>query len=216
MFSLPRLECNEALLNLLQVFLEPQASSGVDSTLRDYADAVKTLVRLTLNDSEQFHLTIRQAANLSDKRTGAILFAVIGGKLSEGLIFSDELAPEVIVIGLPFANNNSPELQERMRYRYANEVEKRVGKKRHPGAKDAASELYENIIGRVIHHRMDWTSLILVDQRYYSASIQNKLPAWIRDDVTVCDGFGQTVKDLGRFYRERKQSHFPQGAAGSK
>jgi len=189
------------------VFLEPQASSGVDSTLRDYADAVKTL-----------------ATNPLDKRTGALLFAVIGGKLSEGLNFSDELARAVVVVGLPFANKNSPELQERMRY--VNEVEKRVGKKRLPGAKDAASELYENMcmsavnqsIGRAIRHRMDWASLILVDQRYCSANIQNKLPAWIRDGVTVCDGFGQTMKHLGRFYRERKQSQFqlPQGSAGSK
>ena len=31
-------------LELLQVFLEPQTSSGVESTLREYADAVKTLV----------------------------------------------------------------------------------------------------------------------------------------------------------------------------
>ena len=56
---------------------------------------------------------------------------------------------------------------------------------------------------------MDWASLILVDRRYSSASIQNKLPAWIRDDIAVCDGFGQTMKDLSRFYRERKQSGIP-------
>ncbi|KAN0087763.1 Helicase C-terminal domain containing protein [Tylopilus felleus] len=185
------------------VFLEPQDSNGVESTLRQFADAVKTLVRLK---------NASRSIDVSDKRTGAILFAVVGGKLSEGLNFSDELARAVIVIGLPFANKNSPELQERMRY--ANEVEKKLGTKRHPGSKDAASELYENMcmsavnqsIGRAIRHRTDWASLILVDRRYCSASIQNKLPAWIRDGVSVCDGFGQTMKQLSQFYRERKQS----------
>ncbi|KAF8133448.1 DNA repair helicase [Boletus edulis] len=177
------------------VFLEPQDSSGVESTLREYADAVKTL-----------------STDVSNKKTGAILFAVIGGKLSEGLNFSDELARAVIVIGLPFANKNSPELQERMRY--ANEVEKRLGNKRHPGTKDAAAELYENMcmsavnqsIGRAIRHRMDWASLVLVDRRYCSENVQNKLPAWIRDGVAVCDGFGQAMKHLSQFYRERKQT----------
>ncbi|KAG9315576.1 DNA helicase chl1, partial [Chiua virens] len=178
------------------VFFEPQASSGVESTLRGYADAVKGL---------------GLPADMSGKKPGAILFAVVGGKLSEGLNFSDDLARAVVVVGLPFANKNSPELQERMRY--ATEVEKKHGNKRPPGGKDAASELYENMcmsavnqsIGRAIRHRLDWASLILVDRRYSSSSIRNKLPAWIQDGIAVCDGFGQTMKHLSQFYRERKQ-----------
>lgn len=78
-----------------------------------------------------------------DKKTGAILFAVVGAKLSEGLNFSDDLARAVVVIGLPFANKNSPELQERMRY--ANQTESRSGVKRHAGGKDAGTEMYENM-----------------------------------------------------------------------
>lgn len=164
---------------------------------------------------------------------------MVGGKLSEGLNFSDELARAVVIIGLPFANKNSPELQERMRY--ANEVEKRLGNKRHPGAKDAAAELYENMcmsavnqcigetvwrfprannihkfVGRAIRHRSDWASLILVDRRYCSASIQNKLPAWIREGIAVCDGFGQTMKHLSQFYRARKQPGGSPAATGLK
>lgn len=66
--------------------------------------------------------------------------------------------------------------------------------------------MFRNVsIGRAIRHRKDWASLILVDQRYRSTSIQSKLPAWIRDDIAVCDSFGQTMKHLGQFYRERKQ-----------
>lgn len=61
-------------------------------------------------------------------------------------------------------------------------------------------------LGRAIRHRMDWASLVLVDHRYSSTGIQNKLPAWMRDGVVVCDGFGQTVKHLSQFYRERKKA----------
>jgi len=73
---------------------------------------------------------------------GALLFAVIGAKLSEGLNFADDLARAVIIVGLPFANLGSPELRERMRY-VKEMQERRNGK--NSGQKDAAAELYENM-----------------------------------------------------------------------
>lgn len=73
-----------------------------------------------------------------------MLFAVIGAKLSEGLNFADDLARGVVIVGLPFANLGSPELQERMKY------VKRLEAQRGPvtkekGQKNAAAELYENM-----------------------------------------------------------------------
>ncbi|KAI1785288.1 DNA repair helicase [Ganoderma leucocontextum] len=170
-----------------KVFAEPQESNGVEAVLRDYAAAVKD----------------------SQKR-GALLFAVVGAKLSEGLNFTDDLARAVVIVGLPFANLGSPELRERMSY--VNRLQQQQQHPRAAGAKDAGTELYENMcmnavnqsIGRAIRHRGDWAALVLVDCRYASPRIRGKLPKWIEAGTVVTDSFGQAVKELGRFYREKR------------
>ncbi|KAF4591168.1 ATP-dependent DNA helicase chl1 [Pleurotus pulmonarius] len=101
-----------------QIFFEPDDSTAVDATLKSYAQAAKDA-----------------------SSGGALLFAVIGAKLSEGLNFSDELARAVIIIGLPFPNLGSSELQERMKF-----VRRRLASpSQSRGEKDPGAELYENI-----------------------------------------------------------------------
>lgn len=92
------------------LFKEPRLSGKVEKMLAEYAVAVK-----------------------DKSRNGAILFSVVGGKLSEGMNFSDDLARCVIVIGMPYPNKNSPELAERMKY-----LDQKFGN-------GAGAEYYENI-----------------------------------------------------------------------
>jgi len=160
-----------------------------------------------------------------------MLFAVIGAKLSEGLNFADDLARGVVIVGLPFANLGSPELRERLKYVKNLELQRRISPKER-GQKDAAAELYENMCmnavnqsignyhsvfsilsltrlldefkGRAIRHRGDWASLLLVDRRYSTPSIRNKLPKWIGNKVVITEGFGQTVKEMGTFFRSKR------------
>ena len=44
------------------------------------------------------------------------MLCVIGGKLSEGINFSDNLAREIIIAGLPFSNTFSVEIEQKMKF----------------------------------------------------------------------------------------------------
>ncbi|KAL5482596.1 CHL1 [Sanghuangporus weigelae] len=168
-----------------QLFYEPHANAEVDDILQQYA--------LACNET-------------SGTSKGAMLFAVVGAKLSEGLNFADELARAVVLVGIPYPNIASPELKERMKYMRKHKQiisDKDV---------DPGNELYENLamravnqsIGRAIRHQNDWSTLILVDKRYSSQKVQAKLPGWIRQDIAVPQSFGQAMKSLGEFYRSKR------------
>ncbi|CAE6347286.1 unnamed protein product [Rhizoctonia solani] len=165
-----------------KIFYEPQENSDVDSVLREFSAS---------------------ASNPTEGLTGAILFAVVGAKLSEGLNFSDGLARAVAIVGLPFANLGSAELQARMKY---------VREHTSNSGVDAGKELYENLcmratnqsIGRAIRHRGDWAAIVFIDQRYGTPRIRGKLPGWIGTDLEVTDKFGDAMKQLGEFFRSKK------------
>ncbi|KAL1719631.1 helicase C-terminal domain-containing protein [Schizophyllum commune] len=177
-----------------KIFFEPEETTDVDKVLQSYATAVHEV-------------------DPARPKPGALLFAVIGAKLSEGLNFADDLARSVVIIGMPYANLGSAELKERMAYVKRLE-ERRVREGKHvrgKGAKDAAAELYENMcmnavnqsIGRAIRHQGDWAALVLLDRRYANTAIRNKLPKWIGSGLTVADTYGMVIKELATFYRQK-------------
>lgn len=151
---------------------------------------------------------------------GALLLAVIGGSLSEGINFADRLGRCIVVVGLPFPNAKSPELKSKLEF-----VERRhlnSGSAAGAGAGAAAAkEYYTNIcmravnqsIGRAIRHRDDYAAIMLLDRRYSRSEIHSKLPGWIRNSLVVVadDGNGNgsgerfegQVQNLRRFFRDK-------------
>ena len=124
--------------------MEPQEAADVEGMLFDYVVMCHALVCPTLTK-----ILVHQADVWKKPPTDALLFAVIGGKLSEGLNFSDDLAHAVITINLPFVNLRSLELQEHMKY--VNRLKMKFNLQRKPGQKDAASNLYENMCMNAIN-----------------------------------------------------------------
>ena len=153
---------------------------------------------------------------------GALLLSVVGGKMSEGINFSDRLGRCVIVIGLPYPNIASPDWKAKIEYiettsitnLTAQGVSKVVATSR---AKQTARDFYENAcmravnqsIGRAIRHRGDYAAIVLVDRRYGTERIRGKLPGWIRGGLVGDShkkGLGGLMGAVGGFFRAKKQT----------
>jgi chromosome transmission fidelity protein 1 len=155
---------------------------------------------------------------------GAVLFCVMGGKLSEGINFSNELARSVVVIGMPFPDGRDPVLQEkmkqadRMEHADINSSASSTGTTTTTtavaGAGVAGRKLYEAIcmnsvnqsIGRSIRHAGDYAAILLIDQRYKQSRIVAQLPLWIRRSVVDAGSLREATDALSAFYQRKAQT----------
>ncbi|KAI5364320.1 putative helicase-like, DEXD box c2 type, ATP-dependent helicase [Septoria linicola] len=179
-------------------------SAGVTARL----EAIKQVFFDTRGTAKKDPFTAYTAAIHSNPTRGALLLSVIGGKLSEGINFSNELGRCVIVIGLPFPNPSDPGWKAKMEY-----LEERAAERGEPKGR-ASREQGENVtmrsvnqaIGRAIRHKDDWASILLFDSRYQDERFRRKLPGWIRDCVDAkADGKVESVVDgLGKFFEEKR------------
>lgn len=150
---------------------------------------------------------------------GAILLSVMGGKMSEGINFSDRLGRCVVVVGLPYPNIASPDWKAKMEYIETTTLSRLPAtlSKEEAGAqaKQAARDFYENAcmravnqsIGRAIRHRGDYAAIVLVDRRYGTERIRTKLPGWIRGGMVMDShekGLGGLMGTLSTFFRGKK------------
>lgn len=172
--------------SLKQVFLELSESTSIESILRDYGAAARG--------------------------SGAILFSVVGGKMSEGVNFSDELARAVIMLGLPYPNAFSGELIAKRKF-----IEETTLLKggTQAMAKDNSREYYENIcmravnqsVGRSIRHASDYSVIVLFDTRYNSTHIQLKLSGWMRLSIRPeRESFDMTLERIADFFAAKSLS----------
>jgi chromosome transmission fidelity protein 1 len=138
------------------------------------------------------------------------------------------------MIGLPFPNAQTPEWRAKLRHveqvaysfyetlpsdpPVGTDIAPLSDTQKKALTKAAGREFYENAcmravnqsIGRAIRHREDYATIVLIDKRYTSPSIQDKLPGWIKTglvsvDVTKGEGrFADLMKGCSAFFRGRK------------
>ncbi|KAB8293493.1 hypothetical protein EYC80_007800 [Monilinia laxa] len=168
-----------------------------------------------------------------DEGRGALLLSVVGGKLSEGINFSDGLGRCVVIVGLPFPNANTAEWKRKLEFIQESAIA-RLSAARQPGnllgideqiekeemtkdemarrAKEEAMGFYQNVcmravnqsVGRAIRHRGDWAGILMLDERYARENVKGKLAGWIRGEVRAESGFGRLIGGLGAFCKGKR------------
>lgn len=152
--------------------------------------------------------------DINSSINGAILFSVVGGRLSEGINFNDDLARSVIIIGLPYPNLFSGEIINKRKYIESTTLKRTKGDQK--AANEAMRQFYENIcmkavnqsIGRSIRHVHDYSTIYLLDARYSAkGGVQNKLSKWIRNRIEDYDDLnGKQEKifvETSNFFQEK-------------
>jgi chromosome transmission fidelity protein 1 len=181
-----------ASYSFMAAVAERWAKTGCEEAIR----AVKPLFCETRGDVDVFESY--SAAIAADRRRGAVLTAVLGGRLSEGINFSDDLGRVVMVIGMPFANAANVETAEVLRA-----LPDR--RRRSDYLENACMTIVNQAIGRAIRHRSDFAAILLCDRRFSKFSTLEKLPRFVRQSMTVPASFSAALESLERF--------FPPGAA---
>jgi chromosome transmission fidelity protein 1 len=176
----------EEFEKLKPVFSDSRGGSA-EETFKAYSEAIKSETR------------------------GALLLSVIGGKLSEGINFSDDLGRCVVVVGLPFPNLQTPQWKAKLRYLDERALARRETKSAagREHAENVCMRSVNQAIGRVIRHKDDWASIVLMDNRYEQERIRGKLPGWIKESVpkgtpNAMSSVEDVLRDVKAFFGERR------------
>jgi DNA excision repair protein ERCC-2 len=142
-------------------------------------------------DSADASAALRTFLRLPERGGSGMIFAVCGGKWSEGLDYRGELLTGAMVVGLPLAPYT------RVRAMVIDYFRRKFGDEGEflsytlPAMNRALQAL-----GRVIRSPEDRGFLALCEQRFLEPRIRGALPAWIREEMveTGLEGFGELVK----------------------
>ncbi|KAK8955380.1 DNA repair helicase UVH6 [Platanthera guangdongensis] len=91
----------QKILKKKRLFREPRNSTDVEAVLNEYKECIESSSSISKSDPGI---------------SGAILLAVVGGKISEGINFSDGMGRCVVMVGLPYPSLFDVELSERIKH----------------------------------------------------------------------------------------------------
>ncbi|CAI2293087.1 unnamed protein product [Caenorhabditis sp. 36 PRJEB53466] len=170
-----------------RVLFEPRKSSLLSGVMDEYEDAI--------SNPKKF----------GDDITGALMFAVFRGKVSEGIDFADDRARVVISVGIPFPN--SADDQVKAKKAYNNMHSKQLGILN--GDQWYTTQAYRALnqaLGRCLRHKNDWGAMIMLDERLVRQADKTlggpssaRLSKWIRDQLKSYNNFKSFNADFRDF-----------------
>ncbi len=133
-------------------------------------------------ESDEANEALKEFISLPVKHKSGILFAVCGGKWSEGLDYRGDQLTAALVIGLPLAPFTPVRRMVNSYYRRKFGAEGEFIAYTLPAINKSMQAL-----GRVLRTENDRGVLILGDQRFLEGEIFGGLSPWMQDELMECD-----------------------------
>ncbi|MDD4254017.1 MAG: ATP-dependent DNA helicase [Methanofollis sp.] len=133
-------------------------------------------------ESREATASLKEFVSLPQKGRAGILFAVCGGKWSEGLDYRGEMLRGAMVVGLPLAPYNSVRKMVIEYYKHKFGREGEFISYTLPAINRATQAL-----GRVLRTPEDTGVLVLAEERFLDSGVFAGLPPWMQQEMERCD-----------------------------
>lgn len=183
------------------VFVERRSLGSSDAAGKSASGSGKKEPELEANVLRSFSSAVREEG-------GAVLLAVSGGKLSEGIDFKDDLCRLVVVVGLPYPNARDLALLEKMRFLDARRARGLPGLSGREFYTARCMKAVNQCIGRSIRHARDWAAILLLDHRYAQSSINGSISRWLGETASAAK-FCEVDGALKAFFSSRSKVEDP-------
>ena len=192
-------EHNERLIKYILAFASSPGNLAVyfpsyqvlESVVRDVEIHIKKEVFIEPTESAEAGQLLSRFMNLPRMGRSGILFAVCGGKFSEGLDYRGEMLTGAMVIGLPLAPWN------RVRQMIMDYYTQRYGEEgKFLAYTLPALNKVQQALGRVLRTPDDRGILVFGEKRFLEEQIKSRLPVWIQEELILCtyDEFSRQIR----------------------
>jgi len=135
---------------------------------------------------------------IAEYAEGAVFFAVCRGKIGEGLDFAGKEARSAVVIGIPFPPANSRQVM--LKRDYLDERNEQLKINGITWYRQEAMKAVNQCLGRCIRAKNDFASLVLIDHRYSSNWLKDRLSKWFSKNGKTIEDSDIAIKNIHNFF----------------